>query len=175
MEDLIENLIDRIKADVKRNGEAVIAKDDANILRCLRIDHWRLKKRFRDSHFNLMDYLERDRKASEVLRHGIGDTNNRRKQALEEMGLDTKKKREIENVSLLLYYVNLINGVDPFCSEKELGKLSKVDAVYFLAEERRTTDGAIVKKLQRAYTHLKKINQLPKELEGILPPNWPTA
>ena len=106
MSDPVEILIERIKTDIKLNGEAVITKDDADLFRRLRIDHWRLKKRFRDSHFSLMDYLERDRKASDVLRHGIGDTNDRRKHALEEMGLDIKKSAKLKTYHC--FYITLI-------------------------------------------------------------------
>jgi hypothetical protein len=179
MNDPVETLIDRIKSDLKRNREATITKEDANLIRRLRIDHWRLKKRFRYEHFFRLEQMEREQKASMVLQFGTGDTNDRRKQALEEMGIVINKKNKIKGVSLLRYYANLISGTNPFTSEKDREKLSKKQAVAKIADELSPSKGdkiseeVIIKKLQRASTRLKKLGQLPNELKGVLPPNWP--
>ena len=55
---------------------------------------------------------------------------------LDELGFPMKKKLAVEGTLLLLYYANLINGVNMFTGDKKGNKLSKKEAVKKIANEK---------------------------------------
>lgn len=172
MNSVIEKLLFKINEDVKRDGRATISDEELALLTALYQEYKSLYEDFTVDHFLLLDYLNRERRATEILRFGDGPTNNRRNQALQELRICQKKILPIEGTVLLLYYANLVNGIDFFTGEKR-ERLSKKEAVEKIVSESGLTNQAIEKRLQRAYGRLNKMNQLPDELKGILPPNWP--
>jgi hypothetical protein len=173
--DPIDKLIGKLKGEAGCNDVTISREDAASIVDLL-CDYKSLKKSSAEEHYMLLTYLNREEEACRVLRDSSGSTKDLRKEALKVLGYPDKPRRKhpIQDVLLLKYYADLISGVNLFTGEKQK-PLKKKEAVAKIAAESGQTEQAIKKRLQRTSTRLRKAKQLPKELIGILPPNWPIA